>query len=209
MATYGALLWTGLDILSLPQTQTLGKQAVERASPLRSASAGVSCLTFLTVLSGALVAGNDAGRAYNTWPKMGDEWIPSDILHLVPWERNVVENTATVQFNHRMLGTATAISALSLAYVGLTRPASSLIHTPQVRRGLYAVGITASAQFALGVTTLVHYVPISLAALHQLGSVAVFTSGVYLTHALRSAGTAVSRKHSPKAFRSAPAAIAR
>ncbi|KAL7557394.1 hypothetical protein ACA910_000022 [Epithemia clementina (nom. ined.)] len=192
MATYGALVWTGLDIMSLPKEAfakqaNIGKEALQTASRLRGASIAVSALTFLTVLSGALVAGNDAGRAYNTWPKMGDQWIPSDIFELKPWNRNLLENTATVQFNHRMLGMTTALSAISLAAVGLTRPTrvSSVVATPQVRKGLYAVGLSATAQFALGVTTLLHYVPMSLAAVHQLGSVAVFTSGIYLTHALR------------------------
>ena len=31
---------------------------------------------------GAFVAGTDAGKAYNTFPKMGDVWIPETILEL-------------------------------------------------------------------------------------------------------------------------------
>ena len=46
-----------------------------------------------TVLSGAYVAGNDAGHAYNSFPKMGDEWIPSEILKLSPIWKNFTENT--------------------------------------------------------------------------------------------------------------------
>ena len=46
-----------------------------------------------TVLSGAYVAGNDAGHAYNSFPKMGDEWIPSEILKLSPMWKNFTENT--------------------------------------------------------------------------------------------------------------------
>ena len=33
--------------------------------------------TGITFLSGAFVAGNDAGRAYNDWPMYAGEWIPN------------------------------------------------------------------------------------------------------------------------------------
>ena len=60
-------------------------------------------------MSGAYVAGNDAGRAFNTFPKMGDNWFPENILELTPLWKNFVENTATVQFDHRVL----ALSSLA------------------------------------------------------------------------------------------------
>lgn len=37
------------------------------------------------------------GHAYNTFPKMGDTWIPDDIFDLKPLIRNFFENTSTVQ----------------------------------------------------------------------------------------------------------------
>lgn len=196
LATYGALLWTGFDILSLPHEKTsalreqvaklTNKDVLKKLSRLRAGSFALVGLTAVTVTSGALVAGNDAGRAYNTFPKMDESWIPPEILELEPWTRNLIENTATVQWNHRVLGTATAATALSLAAAGLSPGrASALLLTPQAKRGLYAVGLAATGQFALGVTTLLHYVPLSLAAAHQLGSLVVFTSGLYLAHSLR------------------------
>lgn len=47
----------------------------------------------------------DAGRAYNTWPLMGGQLVPDEYwgwegLGLSPL-RNMFENTAAVQFNHR------------------------------------------------------------------------------------------------------------
>ena len=54
-------------------------------------------LVAVTVASGAFVAGNDAGRAFNTFPKMGDDWIPDEVLAMVPVWKNFFENTATVQ----------------------------------------------------------------------------------------------------------------
>merc|ERR1712032_799482 len=124
---------------------------------------------------------------------MDDRLIPSDLWSIEPWYLNILENTATVQFNHRVLGSTTAISALGLlAAGGLSTKAGSVV-TPQVRRGLYALGVAATGQATLGVVTLLQYVPISLAAAHQLGSVAVFTCGLYLVHSLRYARPLVIR----------------
>lgn len=60
-------------------------------------------LIFFTALSGAFVAGMDAGLIYNTFPKMADKWIPDDILAMSPILKNFTENPTTVQFDHRIL----------------------------------------------------------------------------------------------------------
>jgi heme a synthase len=217
MVTYSGLVWTALDMLSLPTYQHpplnnvadlgLSNHAILRhAQRVRTGGLVLTSLAAATIVSGALVAGNDAGRAYNTFPKMTDDaWVPwSEILpsptNNMPWYRNLTENTATVQLNHRVLGTATAVTGWIVAAVGLQwqhPPASSSVSsslssvslsstiTPQLRRGLYAVAAAVTAQYALGVSTLLLHVPISLAALHQLGSVVVLTSGLYVVHAAR------------------------
>jgi cytochrome c oxidase assembly protein subunit 15 len=55
------------------------------------------------IISGAFVAGLDAGLVYNSYPKMADKWIPDDIMAFSPKVRNITENPTTVQFNHRIL----------------------------------------------------------------------------------------------------------
>lgn len=58
----------------------------------------------LTLLrTGAFVAGLDAGLVYNSFPKMADRWIPSDLFALEPKWKNFFENPTTVQFVHRIL----------------------------------------------------------------------------------------------------------
>lgn len=64
-------------------------------------------IVFWTALSGAFVAGLDAGLVYNSWPKMGDKWIPEEILDMKPKYKNFTENPVTVQFDHRLMGYAT------------------------------------------------------------------------------------------------------
>ena len=118
--TYTALLWTAMDILNPARVaqatgaQINNPQVLKHALFLRRFAFGNVALVATTVLSGAYVAGNDAGRAYNSFPKMGDEWIPSEILKLTPVWKNFTENTATVQFDHRVLAMS------SLASIGLS-----------------------------------------------------------------------------------------
>lgn len=63
---------------------------------------------------GAFVAGLDAGLVYNSFPKMADRWIPSDILAFSPAIRNFTENPTTVQFDHRILGISTLVMITGL-----------------------------------------------------------------------------------------------
>ena len=53
--------------------------------------------------TGAFVAGLDAGLVYNSFPKMADRWIPSDLFALEPKWKNFFENPTTAQFVHRVL----------------------------------------------------------------------------------------------------------
>lgn len=56
-----------------------------------------------TLDTGAFVAGLDAGLVYNSFPKMGESWIPEDLFTFSPILRNVFENPTMVQFDHRIL----------------------------------------------------------------------------------------------------------
>ncbi|GFH51454.1 hypothetical protein CTEN210_07930 [Chaetoceros tenuissimus] len=213
--TYSTLLWTGLGISQIPNdvgngqngnvgskskiaelAQSLSKEARKHASKVRTGAIAVTGLTAVTVASGAFVAGNDAGNAYNTFPKMNEQWIPKDDMidpELKPSYRNAFENTAMVQWNHRVLGTSTALSALTLAGVGLFHPATRHAITPQVSRGLKVLGGVAVGQMSLGIATLLNYVPIGLAAVHQLGSLVVLSTGIYVVHSLRYVSPGVLR----------------
>mmetsp|Transcript_26875 Transcript_26875/g.50712 ORF Transcript_26875/g.50712 Transcript_26875/m.50712 type:complete len:405 (+) Transcript_26875:38-1252(+) len=208
MATYGALVWTGLDILALPHNkqghlvslvESLSHGSLKALGRLRAGSWLLTGLTAATIASGALVAGNDAGRAYNSWPAMNGQGALFVVPEAWPVDKplfwTVTKDTPTVQGNHRLLASATALTGLGvLGAVAASGPALGAALTPQVRNGLMAVGITVLGQYSLGVVTLLNYAPISLAAAHQVGSLAVFTSGLYLAHSLRYASRRVVKQ---------------
>jgi cytochrome c oxidase assembly protein subunit 15 len=198
--TFGACLWTALEILKptgdtlggvLKEAKSMQPQLLKAAKRLKGHAAVNLLLVGTTVMSGAYVAGNDAGRAYNTFPKMGDEWVPEGILELQPVWRNLFENTATVQFDHRILALTTLASITSM-FVFARRGAGGQLWAhllpAHAKKWLHAAVGMGGVQVGLGITTLLMYAPINLAATHQMGSLALLTFSTGVVHSLRFVG---------------------
>ncbi|VVC96901.1 unnamed protein product, partial [Leptidea sinapis] len=106
---YTGLLGGALRVLRpFPRNAVLSK--IKELSKLTAVAHTVKAMAFVTALSGAFVAGLDAGLVYNSFPKMGDHWLPPELLAFSPRLRNLTENPVTVQFDHRVLGTATLLA---------------------------------------------------------------------------------------------------
>lgn len=190
---YCGLLWTALSVV-MPEPPAESLVWVHSAAKVKRLAIPVSLLVGVTAVSGAFVAGNDAGRAYNTFPKMGDTWIPDDVLSMKPLLRNFFENTSTVQLDHRILATATLASICGLWWA--TRKLD--IH-PAVRSLIGSTVGMAGLQVTLGISTLLSYVPVSLGAAHQAGALTLLTLMILLTHTLR--------RPSPFLLRSLPSVV--
>ncbi|CAK9324343.1 unnamed protein product [Citrullus colocynthis] len=176
---YCGLFWTGLSVV-MPEPPVESVAWARGAAKVRRFALPVSLLVGITAISGAFVAGNDAGHAYNTFPKMGDTWIPDDIFDMKPLIRNFFENTSTVQLDHRMLATATLVSISTLWWS--TRKLE--IH-PAVRSLIGSTFGMAALQVTLGVSTLLSYVPVSLGTAHQAGALTLLTLVILLNHTVR------------------------
>ena len=92
------------------------------------------------------MAGLDAGHAYNEFPLMGGQLVPAEYWALDGW-RNFFENTAAVQFDHRLLATTTLLSVAAtwLAHRAAPLPTSS-------KRLLHALMAVTTAQVCLAHT---------------------------------------------------------
>ncbi|KAI9403656.1 hypothetical protein POPTR_001G469701v4 [Populus trichocarpa] len=90
------LFWTALSVV-MPEPPTESLAWVRGAEKVKKLALPVSLIVGITAISGAFVAGNDAGHAFNTFPKTGDTWIPDDIFDLKPVIHNFFENTSAVQ----------------------------------------------------------------------------------------------------------------
>lgn len=147
---------------------------------LKRCAYGLTGAVFTTAVSGALVAGMEAGLTYNSWPKMADRWIPTDLFAKSPTWRNFLDNSTTVQFDHRWLGQLTFALA-----TGTWLYSRKLPLPPRLRFASNLVMLLACFQLSLGVSTLLLYVPKHLAATHQSGALALLTSSLWLTHELK------------------------
>lgn len=69
------------------------------------------------MVSGASVAGIQAGKVFNTWPLMNGSFVPSDYWRPSLEWRNFFENKSAVQFNHRLF----AYNTLFFVLLGFAR----------------------------------------------------------------------------------------
>lgn len=174
---YAAVLWTALSTLR-PAPQPLRGAHLARFMAL-----GTTILVACTIIAGGFTAGLHAGLIYNTFPLMDGRLVPAGYGRLHPFLRNLTENVAAVQFDHRLLATATAIMALATVITGLRNPVLST----GARRALLALGAAVLLQYVLGVSTLLLVVPIPLAVAHQAGAVLLLTAALVVAHAFRGA----------------------
>ncbi len=100
LTLYAAIVWTGLTVLRpVPPRPAAGRLLYWLAWACCASVA-------LTMLAGGFVAGTHAGLDYNTFPLMDGRLVPLDYARLAPFARNLTENIAAVQFDHRAAGDA-------------------------------------------------------------------------------------------------------
>ena len=170
---FAALLWLAFDLL---QRERTGAPAPPGLRRIAGALAG---LLFLMALSGGFVAGLRAGRAYNTFPLMNGHIVPPEILMLEPWWMNFLYNMATVQFVHRSIAWLLAFAVPMLWWLAMRVKLAA-----RARLACHLLLGALAAQFALGVATLLHGVPVALGAAHQAGALIVFAIALWATHEL-------------------------
>ena len=133
------------------------------AKPGTRRFAGVLVLmTLLQIYLGALVAGLDAGLAYNTWPLMDGAIIPSDLLNMQPVWHNFFESAKTVQFIHR----CGAYLLFALVLIHMLWTLTSEPRTTQANRSILLF-VLVCAQAAIGIATLLSAVDFHTALAHQ------------------------------------------
>ncbi|MFP6742011.1 MAG: COX15/CtaA family protein [Alphaproteobacteria bacterium] len=164
---YGYMLWVALGLL-------FADDETRRCGPHGFAIA-VTVMAAVTVLTGGLVAGIDAGFIYNTFPLMGGQLVPVGLFEMEPAAINAFENATMVQFNHRVLAIATALAAVALWLAGRRAGLGG-----RARLAANTMLTVVALQVALGIATLLSVVAVPLAAAHQAGAMVVFTAMLWL-----------------------------
>ena len=169
----GTIEWVVLGLLFPKRIE------VSEKPPLGRFAVIIGVWAFVTALSGGFVAGLDAGFAYNTFPLMDGDFLPSDLYQLSPFYLNLFEDITSVQFNHRLLAEALFV-LVSIIWL----KARSVELRPRGRLAVNCLGAVVLVQVALGISTLLLVIPMALAAAHQAGAVIVFMTALWMAREL-------------------------
>ena len=131
-------------------------------------------LIFVQIIIGAFVSGLDAGKIYQTWPLMGESFLPNDIT-LINFENLMqLDNHSLVQFYHRNFAYLIIIYVFFLSVYIFKRKIFSSY------KSLAFLIIILILQAMLGIFTLVSGLNIYLASAHQVTGVLLVFSALNL-----------------------------
>ena len=119
---YGFMFWVALSLIYPDR---------EKPSKWSKITFGLTMLIVLTIISGGFVAGLKAGKVFNTYPMMGNYWVPPGIFSLEPFWINFFENIVTVQLVHRIL-TAITFATIIVYWLRLRKVDTSI----RVKKGI-------------------------------------------------------------------------
>ncbi|MEL6416208.1 MAG: COX15/CtaA family protein [Pseudomonadota bacterium] len=185
VAPYRLMTHFGLALVIIVITSWFWMDLSERKKIVSERTFGVLAvalfsLTSLQMLTGALVAGLDAGRSYTDWPLMAGELVPTYYVEADLGVRSLFEGRAATQFNHR-LG----------AYIlwGLALYAAFRARGTAAFGGFAMVAALVTAQAVWGIITLLNAAPLPIALVHQGLGVLVLLISLWLVWATRSTVT--------------------
>ncbi len=169
---FGFVLWTAFEVLAIRRTANLAL-----AARFRTWAAVLCVLIFIQMILGAFMSGTNAGLAFSTWPDYAGAFIPPGLYDLAPWWINHFENPALIQFQHRTLAYVVVLLA---AYLFVAMNAAD---KPLLLPLFHVMAITL-LQVMLGILVITNFVPVPLAAAHQIVALFLFAASVWLLFAL-------------------------
>lgn len=171
---FGAVMWHGFAVLE--ERSKPPERPVRIPAGFATAAIAVLAFIYAQLLSGAFVAGTNAGMTYTTWPLMDGRLVPPGYLELSPVWRNVFENLGAVQFNHRMMAYALVLFGGAVSLWGVLRTHGAL------RLWCMALLAGLSLQTLMGIATLLTAVAIPLGVAHQGGAFILIAVGIAVAH---------------------------
>lgn len=165
-----ALFWTSLSLLN-PVPEVPHRR-------VKILSHVVMLVLVLQIIMGALVAGLKAGLILNTWPLMGDHFVPPGLLTLEPVWLNFFDNAVTVQFDHRI--GAYLLFALTVLLAAFGWSAGG-----KIRTAVTVLLVVVVLQMLMGIMTLLLEVPVTWGTAHQGGGAVLLLVMTYLLHLQR------------------------
>ena len=116
-------------------------------------------LLALQVIYGAFVAGKDAGLIYNEFPFMGEGVYPAEIFNKESFFRKIFYQEAILQFLHRVIATILLLLGVFIYY------------KDKAFKWVFSLLLV---QYLLGIITILTFVHIHIAILHQFVALWLF-----------------------------------
>jgi len=126
----------------------------------------------LQIILGAFLAGLDGGLIYNTWPDMNGKFIPTDINKIDLLKISSSSNPTVIQFYHRLVAYLIIFLLIVLNYI--------YYYKKIPMNNINILNIAIFIQVLLGIITLMTGVEIKYASVHQLGSIFVLLSFLFI-----------------------------
>jgi len=173
LSLFGLALWTAFGHkFGFPDP---GKKANWSLASKVSLAAFV--ILVVQISYGGFTAGLKAGHVSDTWPLMLGKWIPPNLFN--SWI-NVFETPQTIVFIHRWFAWLGMILVPVVFYIVRKQN-----YPAEIQNGLkWLIGVVA-LQITLGVLTILSYVNIVIALLHQANAIFLFGLAVYFIHRFR------------------------
>lgn len=173
LTLFGLALWTAFG-----HRYGFSDRTIRAKWSLPSKLALVSfVLLVIQIAYGGMTAGLQAGHVSDTWPLMFGRLIPPNLFN--SWI-NLFEVPQTIVFFHRWFAFAGLIAVPVVYYVAKKRN-----YPREILNGLLLLTGLVALQITLGVLTVLSYVNIVVALVHQSNALILLAFSIYFIHRLR------------------------
>lgn len=134
-------------------------------------------ILIIQISYGGMTAGLKAGHVSDTWPLMFGKWIPPNLFS--SWI-NIFETPQTIVFIHRWFAWLGLILVPYAYYIIRKQNCPA-----DIQKGLLWLTGVVALQITLGVWTILSYVNIVIALIHQANAIVLLGLAVYFIHRFR------------------------
>ena len=118
----------------------------------------------------------DAGKIYNSWPLMGNTYFPNDNNFMSLFSLSALSDPSLVQFLHRNLAYLIFFFYLFIFY----KIYKSKLY--DLYKSVNFLGFFIILQVILGIFTIIYGAQIYIASMHQISSIFLVSSNIYLIY---------------------------
>ena len=159
------ILW---QILKFNKSRVINEQYIEYNIPKI-----FLFFIFLQIIFGAFVSGMDAGKIYNSWPLMGNNYFPDDNNYSNLFKSSALDDPSLVQFIHRNLAYLILFIFFVILYLVISKKLVKFY------RIIILLGVILFFQIILGIYTVLSGAEMFLASMHQISSIILISFSIY------------------------------